>query len=151
MSNYTKAKEKDSKFKGNFAKQIAASVQNELYMEKSDKDNVLLQVDAVENATTGKKKTVVTAKNPTSTPAGHKKDVIAISDDVDDIPAFIKDYATLPGYKIVRETKSRRMQLTLRPSIKDALERYSKRHNVSQNDTINEVLERFLKQEGELR
>lgn len=149
MSNYTKAK--DNKFKGNFANMIAESVQNELYMEKSDKDDVLLSVDAVENATTGKKKTVVTANISSDIPTNHPKKTIEISDNVEDVPAFIKEYATLPGYKIVRETKSRRMQLTLRPSIKNALERYAKRHNKSQNDTINDVLEKFLKQEGELR
>lgn len=56
-----------------------------------------------------------------------------------------KDSGTLPrGYIMGKETKSERVQLLLRPSIKDGIKELAKEEGRSVNDLINDALAEYL-------
>lgn len=50
-----------------------------------------------------------------------------------------------PGYKLVREPKSRRMQLLVRPTIADGLKAAAAEKGVSLNELANMVFEEYLR------
>ncbi len=52
---------------------------------------------------------------------------------------------TIPkGYKLVKENKSKRMQLLVRPAIKDAIRAKAKAQGLSMNDLVNNIFEEYL-------
>lgn len=60
-----------------------------------------------------------------------------------------RDMPVLPeGYRLVRESKSRRMQLLVRPSIYDGIKKLADDNNQSVNDYINDLFEREVYQKG---
>ena len=55
------------------------------------------------------------------------------------------------GYKIdpaFIETKSRRVQLLIQPSVFAAVDRIAKRKGISRNEAINEALKQYAEREG---
>lgn len=47
-------------------------------------------------------------------------------------------------YKLVRESKSERMQVLIRPTTKDALTVIAKEAEISVNELVNRILEQFI-------
>lgn len=54
------------------------------------------------------------------------------------------------GYKLVKENKSDRMQLLIRPAVKNALKQEATAQGVSMNDLTNSILEEYLERKGRL-
>ncbi len=67
--------------------------------------------------------------------------------------ASVADFENIPlpiGYKIVQESKTRRIQLLLRPSVYEVLKRVCDDEGLSVNQKINQIIEAYLTaQEGE--
>ena len=64
-------------------------------------------------------------------------------DAVDNGRARIDGYA-IGGHKLVKETKSARMQLLIRPCIKDGLKEEAKTQKISLNELTNRIFEEYL-------
>lgn len=61
-------------------------------------------------------------------------------------PAF-----TVPkGYQVIREYKTARMQLLVRPTTKAALKRLAAAQGDSLNDYVNKLLDTHIEEQGEL-
>lgn len=57
---------------------------------------------------------------------------------------------TIPkGYKLVKENKSQRMQLLVRPALKDAIRAEAEAQGLSMNDLVNNIFEEYLERKGE--
>lgn len=52
------------------------------------------------------------------------------------------------GYMLVPETKSVRMQLLIKPEIKNGIKKAAAQRDTSMNDLLNTIMYDFLKQEG---
>lgn len=52
------------------------------------------------------------------------------------------------GYKLVKENKSERMQLLVRPNVKTAIKKDAEMQGLSMNDLVNNVLENYLEGKG---
>ena len=56
---------------------------------------------------------------------------------------------TIPkGYKLVKENKSERMQLLVRPTIKEAVKKEAEAQGLSMNDLVNNIFEEYLERKG---
>lgn len=56
---------------------------------------------------------------------------------------------TIPkGYKLVKENKSDRMQLLVRPALKEAIKKEAAAQGVSMNDLVNSIFEEYLERKG---
>lgn len=56
---------------------------------------------------------------------------------------------TIPkGYKLVKENKSQRMQLLVRPTLKDAIREEAEAQGLSMNDLVNNIFEEYLERKG---
>lgn len=56
---------------------------------------------------------------------------------------------TIPkGYKLVKENKSQRMQLLVRPTLKDAIRAEAEAQGLSMNDLVNNIFEEYLERKG---
>ena len=59
--------------------------------------------------------------------------------------------AAIPkGYKVVKENKSQRLQLLVRPTLKNAIKEEAAEQGLSMNDLINNIFEEYLKKKGKL-
>lgn len=57
--------------------------------------------------------------------------------------------AAIPkGYKLVKENKSDRIHLLIRPTLKEDIKKEAAAQKVSVNDLINNVLEEYLERKG---
>lgn len=52
------------------------------------------------------------------------------------------------GYKLVKENKSARMQLLIRPTIKDAIKEEAAAQGLSMNDLVNNIFEEYMERKG---
>lgn len=52
------------------------------------------------------------------------------------------------GYKLVKENKSERLQLLIRPTLKEAAKQEAAARGVSVNDLINSILEEYMERKG---
>lgn len=52
------------------------------------------------------------------------------------------------GYKLVKENKSARMQLLIRPALKDAIRKEADAQGLSMNDLVNNIFEEYLERKG---
>ena len=52
------------------------------------------------------------------------------------------------GYKLVRESKTDRLQLMIRPTTHAKLKKYAEDNGISKNEVINMLLENFFKNEN---
>ena len=60
-------------------------------------------------------------------------------------PEAIQEGVTVPkGYKLVRENKSARMQLLVRPTTKEAIKKIADMDGVSMNDLVNSIFEEYI-------
>lgn len=59
-----------------------------------------------------------------------------------------EDFIIPKGYKLVKESKSERMQLLVRPLVKKALKETAAAQGVSTNDLINTIFEEYLEERG---
>ena len=58
---------------------------------------------------------------------------------------------TIPkGYKLVRENKSQRMQLLVRPAVKSAIRAEAEAQGLSMNDLVNNIFEEYLERKGKI-
>ena len=58
---------------------------------------------------------------------------------------------TIPkGYKLVKENKSQRMQLLVRPALKDAIRAEAEAQGLSMNDLVNNIFEEYLERKGKV-
>lgn len=48
------------------------------------------------------------------------------------------------GYKLVRENKSERMQLLVRPALKKAIKQEAEAQGLSMNELVNTIFEKYL-------
>lgn len=56
---------------------------------------------------------------------------------------------TIPkGYKLVKENKSERMQLLVRPATKDAIRQAAAAQGISMNDLVNQILDEYAERQG---
>lgn len=61
----------------------------------------------------------------------------------------IKDAVVPDGYRLVKEVKSERMQLLVRPTLKKELKKAAKAKKVSTNDLVNQIFEEYLAKENQ--
>ena len=52
------------------------------------------------------------------------------------------------GYKLVKENKSDRMQLLVRPALKEAIKKEAAAQGLSMNDLVNNIFEEYLERKG---
>ena len=52
------------------------------------------------------------------------------------------------GYVLVKENKSERMQLLVRPTLKEAIKKEAQAQGLSMNDLINNIFEEYLEGRG---
>ena len=52
------------------------------------------------------------------------------------------------GYKLVPENKSERMQLLVRPTIKDGIRKEAEAQGISMNDLVNNIFKEYLERKG---
>lgn len=56
---------------------------------------------------------------------------------------------TIPkGYKLVKENKSERMQLLVRPATKEAIKKAAAAQGLSMNDLVNNILDEYAERQG---
>ena len=56
---------------------------------------------------------------------------------------------TVPeGYKLIKESKSVRMTILIRPTVKTALKKSADSQGLSMNDLINQLIESYLEGQG---
>lgn len=60
----------------------------------------------------------------------------------------IDQYKPPKGYKLIREYKSERMQLLVRPTLKEAMKKEAKKQGLSMNDLANTIFEEYLERNG---
>jgi predicted HicB family RNase H-like nuclease len=57
---------------------------------------------------------------------------------------------TIPkGYKLVKENKSERMQLLVRPATKEAIKKAAAAQGLSMNDLVNNILDEYAERQGQ--
>lgn len=59
-----------------------------------------------------------------------------------------EDLTAPKGYKLVRENKSERMQLLVRPTTKEAIKKAAAAQGLSMNDLINQILDEYTERQG---
>ena len=52
------------------------------------------------------------------------------------------------GYRLVKEYKTERMQLLVRPTLKEAIKKEAQAQGLSMNDLINNIFEEYLGKRG---
>ncbi len=52
------------------------------------------------------------------------------------------------GYKLVKENKSERMQLLVRPATKEAIKKAAAAQGLSMNDLVNQILDEYAERQG---
>ena len=63
-------------------------------------------------------------------------------------PANTESIVVPKGYKMVREAKSQRMQLLVRPTTKDAIRKAAAAQGLSMNDLVNQILDEYAERQG---
>ena len=65
-------------------------------------------------------------------------------------PSEKTDGATIipKGYTLVKENKSERMQILIRPTLKDAIREEAKAQGLSMNDLVNNIFEEYIERQG---
>lgn len=60
-----------------------------------------------------------------------------------------KESVAIPkGYKLVKENKSERMQLLVRPALKEAIKKAAAAQGLSMNDLVNNIFEEYIERQG---
>lgn len=62
----------------------------------------------------------------------------------DNLIEMIEELIFQNGYKVVKENKSERMQILLRPTTKDAIRELAAEQGLSMNDLVNNIFEEYI-------
>ena len=69
--------------------------------------------------------------------------------DAEEAPQQTQEGLAIPkGYKLVKEYKSERMQLLVRPATKEAIKQAAAAQGVSMNDLVNQILDEYAERQG---
>lgn len=87
---------------------------------------------------------------------GGKKSTFGVMDDLEPtIPGTTPSVTPTPTYTPahsrepkVREKKTERLQLVVRPSTKSRLAKYAQDHNTSSNEVVQKLLDKLLEESG---
>ena len=64
-------------------------------------------------------------------------------------PQTAQEGFTIPrGYRLAKELKSERMQLLLRPALKESIRQEAAEQGLSMNDLVNNIFEEYLERKG---
>ena len=73
----------------------------------------------------------------------------ADADEPQEAPQTAQKGVTIPkGYKLVKENKSERMQLLVRPALKEAIKQEAEAQGLSMNELVNTIFEEYLERKG---
>ena len=76
-------------------------------------------------------------------------DALFVSVPEEQLEATQTDSFTAPkGYRLVREQKSERMQLLIRPTTKEAIKKAAQAQGISMNDLVNQLLDEYAERQG---
>ena len=74
---------------------------------------------------------------------------ISAADEVQtEAPQTQEGVAIPKGYKLVKENKSERMQLLVRPVVKEAIKKEAEAQGLSMNELVNGIFEEYLERKG---
>ena len=74
---------------------------------------------------------------------------ISAADEPQEAPQQIQEGVNIPkGYKLVKENKSERMQLLVRPALKEAIKKEAEAQGLSMNELVNGIFEEYLERKG---
>ena len=74
---------------------------------------------------------------------------ISTADEAQEAPQQAQEGMAIPkGYKLVKENKSERMQLLVRPALKEAIKKEAAAQGLSMNDLVNTIFEEYLERKG---
>ena len=74
---------------------------------------------------------------------------ISAADEPQEAPQQTQEGLAIPkGYKLVKEYKSERMQLLVRPATKEAIKQAAAAQGVSMNDLVNQILDEYAERQG---
>lgn len=74
---------------------------------------------------------------------------ISAADEPQEAPQTAQECVTIPkGYKLVKENKSERMQLLVRPALKEAIKQEAEAQGLSMNELVNTIFEEYLERKG---
>ena len=74
---------------------------------------------------------------------------ISAADDPQEAPQTAQEGFSIPkGYKLVKESKSERMQLLVSKTLKDAIKQEAKAQGLSMNELANAIFEEYLERKG---
>ena len=74
---------------------------------------------------------------------------ISAADEPQEAPQQIQEGVNIPkGYKLVKENKSERMQLLVRPVVKEAIKKEAEAQGLSMNELVNGIFEEYLERKG---
>lgn len=77
-----------------------------------------------------------------------KKDVSETFISEAEKPIKAEDIVIPKGYKLVKENKSARMQLLVRPETKNGIKELAEAAGVSMNDLANDIFDEYLERQG---
>lgn len=66
----------------------------------------------------------------------------------EETPAPQPEVSIPKGYKLVKENKSERMQLLVRPALKEAIRKAAEAQGLSMNDLVNNIFEEYIERKG---
>ena len=74
---------------------------------------------------------------------------ISAADETQEAPQAAQEGFSIPkGYKLVKESKSERMQLLVSKTLKDAIKQEAKAQGLSMNELANAIFEEYLERKG---
>lgn len=73
---------------------------------------------------------------------------ISAADEQPEAPQQTQEEIFVPkGYKLVKENKSERMQLLIRPATKEAIRQAAAAQGLSMNDLVNQILDEYAERQ----
>jgi predicted DNA binding CopG/RHH family protein len=74
---------------------------------------------------------------------------ISAADEPQEAPQTEQEGFSIPkGYRLAKEYKSERMQLLVRPALKEAIKQEAEAQGLSMNELVNTIFEEYLERKG---
>ena len=74
---------------------------------------------------------------------------ISAADEPKEAPQTAQEGFSIPkGYRLAKEYKSERMQLLVRPALKEAIKQEAEAQGLSMNELVNTIFEEYLERKG---
>jgi predicted DNA binding CopG/RHH family protein len=74
---------------------------------------------------------------------------ISAADEPQEAPQTAQEGFSIPkGYRLAKEYKSERMQLLVRPALKEAIKQEAEAQGLSMNELVNTIFEEYLERKG---